>query len=87
MYYGHDSKRDSDYQRIKSKVMNNDKSILIIDDEVQIRKLLTITLEMHNYKVIVASNAKEGLAAAAKYAPSTNLVDLGVAVPDGQQVL
>ena len=41
--------------------MNNDKSILIIDDEVQIRKLLTITLEMHNYKVIVASNAKEGL--------------------------
>ena len=25
--------------------MNNDKSILIIDDEVQIRKLLTITLE------------------------------------------
>lgn len=67
--------------------MNNDKSILIIDDEVQIRKLLTITLEMHNYKVIVASNAKEGLAAAAMFAPSTILLDLGLPDTDGQQVL
>ena len=67
--------------------MNNDKSILIIDDEVQIRKLLTITLEMHNYKVIVASNAKEGLASAAMYSPSTIILDLGLPDQDEQEVL
>lgn len=30
----------------------NETTILIIDDEVQIRRLLTITLEMKGYKVI-----------------------------------
>ena len=32
--------------------------ILIIDDEPQIRKLLEITLESNDYKVIHAENAK-----------------------------
>lgn len=56
--------------------MNNN-SILIIDDEVQIRRLLSITLEMSKYKVLVASNAKEGLMAAAMHSPTLIILDLG----------
>lgn len=40
--------------------MNNGE-ILIIDDEPQIRKLLKISLESHDYKVIQASTGNEGL--------------------------
>ena len=39
----------------------NKAEILIIDDEEQIRKLLDITLRAHNYSVIEAATAKEGL--------------------------
>ena len=56
--------------------MNNN-SILIIDDEVQIRRLLSITLQMSKYKVLVASNAKEGLMAAAMHSPTLIILDLG----------
>ena len=66
--------------------MNNN-SILIIDDEVQIRRLLSITLEMSKYKVLVASNAKEGLMAAAMHSPTLIILDLGLPDEDGQSVL
>jgi two-component system KDP operon response regulator KdpE len=54
----------------------NSASILIIDDEVQIRKLLTITLESQNYHVQAAANAKEGLTAVANHPPDLVLLDL-----------
>lgn len=66
--------------------MNNN-SILIIDDEVQIRRLLSITLEMSKYKVLVASNAKEGIMAAAMHSPTLIILDLGLPDEDGQSVL
>ena len=65
--------------------MNNN-SILIIDDEVQIRRLLSITLEMSKYKVLVASNAKEGLMAAAMHSPTLIILDLGLPDEDGQSL-
>lgn len=37
--------------------------VLIIDDEIQIRKLLEITLKSNDYKVTEASTAKGGLIA------------------------
>ena len=38
----------------------NDTYILVIDDEVQIRRLLKITLEENDYQVQEAATAKEG---------------------------
>ena len=38
--------------------------ILIIDDEVQIRRLLEITLSASGYKICEASTGKEGLTGA-----------------------
>ena len=47
----------------------NSASILVIDDEAQIRKLLTITLQSHDFKVLEAATAKEGLALVASHPP------------------
>lgn len=65
----------------------NNASILIIDDESQIRKLLEITLNAAGYKALFAATAKEGLIAAANHAPELILLDLGLPDQDGHQVL
>lgn len=65
----------------------NSASILIIDDESQIRKLLEITLESNDYITNFASNAKEGLQLAANHPPDLILLDLGLPDDDGQNVL
>ncbi len=67
--------------------MSNGFSILVIDDEVQIRKLLEISLEANDYKVHFAVNGKEGITAAASYQPYLILLDLGLPDQDGQEVL
>ncbi|MBL7817880.1 MAG: response regulator [Saprospiraceae bacterium] len=65
----------------------NKESILIIDDEAAIRKLLDITLQSNGYKVLQATTAKEGEIAAAMHQPDIILLDLGLPDDDGQNVL
>lgn len=67
--------------------MINGFSILVIDDEIQIRKLLEISLEANDYKVNFAVNGKEGITAAASHQPDLILLDLGLPDFDGQEVL
>lgn len=67
--------------------MSNNFSILVIDDEIQIRKLLEISLEANDYKVIFAVNGKEGITMAASYPTDLILLDLGLPDEDGQSVL
>jgi two-component system, OmpR family, KDP operon response regulator KdpE len=67
--------------------MNYNGSILIIDDERQIRKLLEITLNSANYQVYEAANGKEGLIMAAMHPPDLILLDLGLPDEDGQNIL
>jgi two-component system KDP operon response regulator KdpE len=67
--------------------MTDGETILIIDDEVQIRRLLEITLESNGYKTIFASNGKDGLTSAATHHPSLIILDLGLPDIDGQQLL
>lgn len=62
-------------------------TILIIDDEVQILRLLEITLSANNYKISEASTAREGLAAAATGHPDLIILDLGLPDADGFEVL
>ena len=61
--------------------------ILIIDDEAPIRKMLSITLESNEYKIIEAENAKEGIVLAASHHPDLILLDLGLPDKSGHQVL
>jgi len=67
--------------------MNNQATILIIDDEVQIRKLLTITLESFDYRVQEAATAKEGVIMVANHPPDLILLDLGLPDESGHHVL
>jgi two-component system KDP operon response regulator KdpE len=57
---------------------------LVVDDEVQIRRLLRITLESNGYRVFEAPTGQEGLAEAAQRRPDIVLLDLGL--PDGDGV-
>jgi two-component system KDP operon response regulator KdpE len=67
--------------------MSSKAEILVVDDEVQIRKLLEITLDSNGYKTFFAVNAKEGLLAAANHQPDLIILDLGLPDEDGQVVL
>ncbi len=67
--------------------MNSTFTILVIDDEIQIRKLLEISLEANGYKVLFAIDGKEGITMAASHQPDLILLDLGLPDEDGQDVL
>ena len=67
--------------------MTNELPILIIDDEVQIRRLLEITLSANGYKITEASTGKEGLALAATRQPTLIILDLGLPDADGLDLL
>jgi two-component system, OmpR family, KDP operon response regulator KdpE len=67
--------------------MSGENLILIIDDEVQIRRLLEITLGVNGYKICEAATGKDGIIAAATRNPQLILLDLGLPDEDGQSVL
>ena len=67
--------------------MTENETILIIDDEIQIRRLLEITLTTHNFNTCFATNGKEGLISAATHNPSLILLDLGLPDIDGHVLL
>lgn len=67
--------------------MNDNESILVIDDELQIRRLLEITLTAKGYKIIQSVNGKEGLIEAATHHPALIILDLGLPDIDGQEIL
>lgn len=65
----------------------NNAEILVIDDEVQIRKLLEITLQSNDYIIKEAGSAKEGLLMAANHPPDLIILDLGLPDDNGHNVL
>ena len=67
--------------------MSNTGNLLIIDDEVPIRRLLEITLSANGYKISEASTGKEGLALAASIQPVLVILDLGLPDADGLDIL
>jgi two-component system, OmpR family, KDP operon response regulator KdpE len=67
--------------------MSISENILVIDDEIQIRRLLKISLENSGYKVFDAENAKTGLMESANSRPSLILLDLGLPDEDGLSLL
>ena len=66
---------------------SNQPSILVVDDEAQIRKFLRISLTAQGYKVIEAGTGTEGLAQAALARPDLVVLDLGLPDMDGKDVL
>jgi two-component system, OmpR family, KDP operon response regulator KdpE len=67
--------------------MNENETILVIDDELQIRRLLEITLSASGYKIVQSATGKEGLVDAATLHPSLIILDLGLPDADGHEIL
>ena len=67
--------------------MSTKMNILIIDDEIQIRKLLEITLNSNDYTTMSAATAKEGTMMSVIHPPDLIVLDLGLPDEDGQVVL
>jgi two-component system KDP operon response regulator KdpE len=61
--------------------------VLVVDDEPQIRRLLTVTLEANAYRVLSAVSGQEGLVLAAQHRPALVILDIGLPDLSGQEVL
>ncbi|TCM66489.1 two-component system KDP operon response regulator KdpE [Acinetobacter calcoaceticus] len=62
-------------------------SILIIDDENQVRKFLDIALRAQGYKTVLAETGEQGLAQLALHGADLVILDLGLPDMDGREVL
>ncbi len=67
--------------------MNDGALVLIIDDEMQIRRLLRIGLESSGYRVCEAATGQAGIQDAATLRPDLVILDLGLLDMDGLDVL
>ena len=65
----------------------NEKTILVIDDDIDLVEIIRVTLEAENYRVIDAQNGERGLALAQEQIPDLILLDVMMRqVDEGFQV-
>ncbi len=67
--------------------MSNAATILVIDDEPQIRRLLDGTLGRAGYRVVEAASGREALARLDETQPDVILLDLGLPDRDGLELI
>lgn len=61
--------------------------VLIIDDEVQIRRFLRVSLEAAGYRIVEAATGQDGVVQAAMSRPHAVILDLGLPDISGLEVL
>lgn len=66
--------------------MDQNAKILVVDDDPDIRTVLTALLEARGYQVITASDGKEGLATLKAEKPELMILDLLMSEMDGYAV-
>ena len=62
-------------------------TVLVIDDEPQIRKLLRVLLEQEHFRTLESESGRQGLSDVALRRPDAVLLDLGLPDMDGLNVL
>ncbi|HJT24377.1 MAG TPA: response regulator [bacterium] len=67
--------------------MPENPTVLMIEDELPIRRFLKPSLQSHDFKVLEAVTGTEGLALATSHNPDIILLDLGLPDMDGLEVL
>src|SRR5271154_2617176 len=67
--------------------MNNEKKLLVIEDEVAVLTFLRSTLEQSGWEVLEARTGRIGLDLAASRKPDVILLDLGLPDQDGLDLL
>ena len=61
--------------------------ILIVEDDPPIRNLISVTLEAHGYRHMIAGNAGNAILEATSHNPDIMLLDLGLPDMDGVEVI
>lgn len=74
---------DDDRDNIKE----NEKSILIIEDDIQFANILKKESKKYGFKIIVASTGSQGLYFADTYSPSAIILDVKLPDADGMMIL
>jgi two-component system, OmpR family, KDP operon response regulator KdpE len=67
--------------------MTHSATIIVIEDEAQIRRFLRTTLAAEGYQVIEAETGKQGMTEAATGKPDLIILDLGLPDMDGKEVV
>ena len=67
--------------------MSEGSPVLIVDDELSIRRFLRISLETNNYRVHEAENGRDALAKAAQVRPEVIILDMNLPDMEGVEVL
>ena len=61
--------------------------ILVVDDEPQIREMLSMYFDRHGYETASAANSRETLRAVAETSVDVVVLDIGLAEEDGLKLL
>jgi len=62
-------------------------TILVVDDEPQIQKMLGILLDVENFKIVESTSGKQAIRMCASVKPDLILLDLGLPDMDGKDVI
>ncbi len=65
----------------------NKLTVLIVEDDMPVRNLITTTLKAHDYKYLTAPNGAAAVLEASSYNPDVVLLDLGLPDVDGVEVI
>ena len=61
--------------------------VLVVEDDVSVRNLITTTLQTHNYRYLTAPNGSTAIMEASSHNPDIILLDLGLPDIDGVEVI
>ncbi len=82
-YVGHQTVDIAGNHTTSPTLLHNKDSVLVIEDNADLREFMAATLQNNNYAVLSASDGEEALQLALKYVPSLVLSDLMMPKMDG----
>lgn len=63
--------------------MMEDKTILLVEDQIEFRAVQKVYLERHGYRVLAADDGDQGVRVAREHRPNVILMDLSMPTMDG----
>jgi len=67
--------------------MNKTMTVLVVEDDMPIRNLISTTLKTHEYKFLTANDGNDAIMQASSHNPDVVLLDLGLPDIDGIEVI
>jgi OmpR family response regulator RpaB len=64
--------------------LENNKKILVVDDEAHIRRVLEVKLKNKGYQILMAKNGQEGIDIINEYHPDIVITDINMPIIDGK---